>query len=405
MRVCFLLGTFPVYSGVASQAVLQAKELIELGVIVKLGIIARSGEVLPCSDIFDESLLPPSLEHFFIPPICLRLKVLRGYLKFFIRLRKDFDIVHFHGLPSGYGFLIPVFRLLGLKVVIKMTGLGINDPISIRSGGGYAFLNFLSFSCAHSVIATSKALAKAYLDSGLPKARLSNIPNGVDCSRFKPLKSSEDKRALRAKLGLDPNRRIAVFVGSFRIAKGADILFDSFCRIRELFDDVELVVVGPLCPVCPAGRVTENSFMARIKNSFRILLKGNQILVLGKATERFSLVGPKRNVEEWMQAADIFIFPSRREGLPNVVLEAMATALPCITLNIPEITGDLLVDQSLGWCVEDSVESLTKAFSDVLSMPVEASERGENALLRAREHFISSSVAKRLLALYTDLRS
>jgi len=398
MRVCFLIGNFPVYSGVSSQAVLQAEELLKIGVSVELGIIAGSNEVFVCSDIFDPKRLPESLTYFFLHPLQGSLASVKKYIEFFRRMRREFDVVHFHGLPAGYAMMVPILKMLGLRVVIKMTGMGINDPLSIRENVGW--FSSRVFSMADAVIGTSQALRDAYITAGFSEKKLSAIPNGVDCSRFFPPRDAAEKARLKEKLNIAPDTQIALFVGSFRTAKGADLLIDSFCKVKDSFKNLQLVIVGPLCPVCPGGKNSEKSLMESIKTSLRIILHGKEIIVLGKDTNRFSLVGPMRNVEEWMRAADVFLFPSRREGLPNVVLEAMATALPCITLNIPEITGDLLVEDSLGWCVEDNTSAFSKAFFEVISNPRKAEKCGENALLRAKSIFSSEKVAEKIKSLY-----
>jgi len=398
MRVCFLIGNFPVYSGVSSQAVLQAEELLEIGVRVELGIIAGSGEIFACSDIFDPKRLPESLSYFFLNPLQNNIASVKKYIEFFGRMRREFDVVHFHGLPAGYAIMVPILKMLGLRVVIKMTGMGINDPLSIREKVGW--FSSRVFGMADAVIGTSQALRDAYLAAGFSKNKIFAIPNGVDCSRFFPSKNDKEKAKLKEKLHIAPDTQIALFVGSFRTAKGVDLLIDSFCMVKDSFKDLQLVIVGPICPVCPGGKNSEKTLMENIKTSLKIILHGKEIIILGKDTNRFSLVGPMRNVEEWMRVADVFLFPSRREGLPNVVLEAMATALPCITLDIPEITGDLLVEDSLGWCVEDNALAFSQAFYEVMSNSSEAGKRGENALCRARSLFSSDKVAKKIKSLY-----
>jgi len=402
VRVCFLIGDFPVYSGVSSQAVLQARELIELGVDVELGIIVRENGVLACSDIFDPKLLPSSLKCTFLPALHNNKKIIKEYIRFFLKAKKEFDIVHFHGIPVGCTILAIVFKLLGLKVIVKMTGLGINDPRSLRNKK-WGLFNSLIFSVSDIIIGTSKALRDAYISAGFSEKKLSYIPNGVDCSRFSPLSNFEEKERLKKKLNLD-KKKVALFVGSFRTAKGVDLLIDSFCKVRNTVTDLQLVIVGPICPVCPGSGIAEEKLMLKIKDSLKIIMKGNQVLILGQDRSRFSLVGTKRNIEEWMAAADVFLFPSRREGLPNVVLEAMASALPCVTLNIPEITGDLLIDDSLGWCVRDNEDCFAEAILDIFSNPEKAAKRAAEAAKRANKIFSSKIVAKKLKLLYTEVK-
>jgi len=65
------------------------------------------------------------------------------------------------------------------------------------------------------------------------------------------------------------------------------------------------------------------------------------------------LKGLVSNVDEYMKASDLFVFTSLREGFPNVIVEAMASRLPVITLNIPDITNYIIRDGIDGIVVKD----------------------------------------------------
>ena len=101
----------------------------------------------------------------------------------FIRLRGQFDIVHLHGFSQKSLLLVLLAKLFRKKLVLKLTSVGHDDPLSMRRRRRMAFW---CYSRADLYLGVSPRLQQLYQSSGLPRERFWLIPNGVDLERFRP---------------------------------------------------------------------------------------------------------------------------------------------------------------------------------------------------------------------------
>jgi glycosyltransferase involved in cell wall biosynthesis len=139
--------------------------------------------------------------------------------------------------------------------------------------------------------------------------------NGIDIHYFSPDRiSHEEKTALKKQLGIKPDDTVFCFVGRIVKDKGINELIEVFDEINRLYTHTKLLLVGriekKLDPLLPK---TEE----KIHSHPDILHAGEQA-----------------DVRPYLAISDIFVFPSYREGFPNVVMEAGAMELPCIVTDI-----------------------------------------------------------------------
>jgi glycosyltransferase involved in cell wall biosynthesis len=127
-------------------------------------------------------------------------------------------------------------------------------------------------------------------------------------------------------------------------------------------------------------------------------------LALG-ISERINFTGWQRNdnLVRQYQAANIFVFPSRHEGMPNVVLEAMACGLPVIATSIAG-NEELITHGKTGLLVppEDSI-NLMEALSALLSNPEQCKQMGVAGRTRVKEHFTWRGVALQYVELFNSV--
>ena len=196
--------------------------------------------------------------------------------------------------------------------------------------------------------------------------------NSVDSDLFKPNSDSSAKQHLREKINLSVNDIVLLFVGSVIHRKGFDILIRSFGKVLDNFPQCKLLVVGP------SNRSENPSLDESFINLQRNWLKSrnieSKVMFLG-------LVSDRNKLAEIYQAADIFVFPSRVEGLGNVVLEAMASGLPIVVSDLPVLRG----------VIENQVNGLTVALEDIdatakaINSLIENTQKAQSYALRARE--------------------
>jgi glycosyltransferase involved in cell wall biosynthesis len=165
------------------------------------------------------------------------------------------------------------------------------------------------------------------LDIGV-ETRFEVIPNGVNLKRFRPAHNKAERRSLRASLGVADHQRMVTTIGAVHPRKGSDVLLEAWVQLIKQFPQTHLFLVG-----------LRKDLQYPNLNDFRLKLE--ELIAASGASEYIHFTGTVRNPEDYLRASDVFVFPSMREGLPNAVLEAMASGVPVILTPFIGLSGDL----------------------------------------------------------------
>jgi glycosyltransferase involved in cell wall biosynthesis len=176
----------------------------------------------------------------------------------------------------------------------------------------YYWLDRLSLQYYEKVICVSSDLHEACLRLGVAPNRCALIENGIDVEEYARNRGvAEAKR----QLGLNAERFLIGAAGRLSPEKGFDLLVRAVDKLRREGTDASLVIIG--------------------EGDQRAALQA-LITQLGEQ-EHIRLLGHRSNMRDWFQAMDVFVLSSLREGLPNVVLEAMALETPVVAARIAGI--------------------------------------------------------------------
>jgi glycosyltransferase involved in cell wall biosynthesis len=228
------------------------------------------------------------------------------------------------------------------------------------------------------LVAPSNWMAdRAKASSLFAHRRIEVIPNGIDSSLFCP----GDRQAARRLLGVPEERLLLLFGANHALSdanKGFDLLQEALLQLdEEVRQCTELVIFGE-----------------------------NRELPLPDCGLAVTNLGPIANEEQLVclyRAADLFVAPSRQENLPNMVLEAMACATPCVAFDVGGIQ-DMIRHGITGYLARPhEVEDLAKGISLLL-----ADESGRLAMGGASREWVqqyasSGIVAARHQKLYREL--
>jgi len=308
-------------------------------------------------------------------------------LSFLLFRRKDFQIVHLHGFSLKSSLVVLISKIFHKKVITKMTSIGHDDPIAIKQRG-FLIKNF--FSKAHVFVGTNPEFEKLYQQSELTSSRYQQIPNGVDTNRFCPVTDVE-KIKLRNELGLPGKMKLILFVGHFSRGKCPDLLLTAWKRyVAETFPDTGIVFVGSTNP-----------------DHYEVdaeLVKEIQQLAKTYIDERIFFVERTLEIEKYYQSADIFVLPSKREGLPNALLEAMACGLPAVASNLKVVTDWIIEDGKNGFLFElEDRNRLGEILLNVLQDDPISQKMGLKARKIVMKRFSMDEVAKKYVHLYSKL--
>ena len=249
--------------------------------------------------------------------------------------RGGFDVVAGHFLYPTAVVARTAARAAGVGYVLVAHG---TDVASVAGGGRIARECREAMDGACLIVAVSEDLAGRVRALG-GRAPVAVCHMGVDTRRFRPQPTA------RLDLGMDVVERIALFVGNLVRVKNVPSLVEAFAKLRAQGACDRLVVVG--------GGPLRGDLES-------------QATALGVAEDvTFTGQLPHEQLPAWMNAADVFVLPSRNEGLGLVLLEAMACGTPCVGTavgGIPEI-----VDDSVGTLVPpDDPDALAAGMLSVL---------------------------------------
>jgi glycosyltransferase involved in cell wall biosynthesis len=160
-----------------------------------------------------------------------------------------------------------------------------------------------------------------------------------------------------------------------------DILLQAWQRTANVRDQAVLVLVGS-----GTGQSDNLEEWAR------------QFVQEHALSDTVIFAGAQQNVDEYLSAADYFVFPSRREGLPNSLLEAMATNLVCLVSDIGGNT-DIIIDEQTGILIPvESIDCWAKALDSAILKPALA--LGENAGTLIKIKYSINRTVEKLEELY-----
>jgi glycosyltransferase involved in cell wall biosynthesis len=212
----------------------------------------------------------------------------------------------------------------------------------------------------------------------------------VEIDRFHPI-TAEKKKTLRDQLGLPREMKSILFVGHFSREKCPDILLEAWKQsVAETFSDTGLIFVGSTDPY-------HYEVDAELVRDIRHLAEPY-------LDERIFFFERTHEIEKVYQAADFFVFPSLREGMPNALLEAMSSGLPVIVSKLEGVTDWIVTDGIDGLLVQPGDgDDLGRAIKGILGDDVLADSLGREARRTVLERFSMKKVAEQYRELYKEV--
>jgi glycosyltransferase involved in cell wall biosynthesis len=300
---------------------------------------------------------------------------------FLLLHKEEYDLIHVH--QALYPAFISVFvgkQILRKPVLVKTASSGLTSDFKLikRFPLGKFQLRYLlkKMDC---LVTVSRISGKEYQEIGFPESKIVYIPNGVEIP-------SERK---------DLPDKIKRVVSTSRLSeeKGVDVLLRAWADVVKHEKGLQLTIMG----------------YGPLESKLKHL---SQSLGIEKFVE---FIGRVENVGAHLKNAELFVLPSRSEGLSNALLEAMSYGIPCIVTKVGG-NGELLVGEGKeiqsgryviarnGLLVNpDDVEGLCKAILYLLRHRGEREELGKRSRQFILENFSIDCVAERYISLYKSI--
>ena len=246
-----------------------------------------------------------------------------------LRDRHRYDVV----LVSGFNFMpfAPVLAgmLTGKPCVVRPESpLEVTEPVG---SGSREKMGLSESSIALRLLRSVRRFAARRVDRyvaisseiraglerfGIDSGRIVAIPNGIAIERFAPV-SAAAKARLRTLLALPVDRLLLIYTGRLALSKGVMMLIDVWRELAPSHPEGHLIILG-------TGQGCFDDCEPAMHDFIAAHALGSRVTVAGSVP----------NVHEYLQASDMFVFPSDYEGFSLSILEAMTAALPIVSTRV-----------------------------------------------------------------------
>jgi glycosyltransferase involved in cell wall biosynthesis len=286
---------------------------------------------------------------------------------------RRYDLVHVHLANLQADVAAIASRLRSVPMYVKLAAGGPRGEIGRMRPVAW-LTRYRGIRSAARVQALSAEIEDDLLRIGVPGARIVRIPNGLAGDEFTPADHNERVR-LRADLKLPLDRTLVLFAGRFATYKGIVDLLEAWNALERR--DTTLVLVGEPALDAPVD----------------VLPTTPDVIVRGWSPQ----------VVDYMRCCDVFVLPSRAEGMSNALLEAMACGAAPIATRVGA-APEMIDDGQNGILIRPGDITGLKAAIQRLILDKEARLRiGSNAARTAGERYSIGRVVDRIEAVYDQI--
>jgi glycosyltransferase involved in cell wall biosynthesis len=279
------------------------------------------------------------------------------------------DILHTHHMPAFVDSFVAT-RFARVPVFIN-TDHCKDYPIP----GHWALLERLASHFADEVVAVSHRTRDELIRfEGIPPEKISVIYNGINIK----LTRKESREGLRMELGLTNGETVIGTVGRLEDQKGLELLLASMPHVLRQSPNTRFLIVG--------GGSKEQEL--------------KQLASELQVSEHVLFTGWRSDAVDLIQAFDVFVTTSRFEGMPMVLLEAMALSKPIVATSVGGVS-EVVKDGQNGILVKSrDPEEVSKALLALISDRRSAEQMGRNGRIRYEESFTAEAMATAYERLY-----
>ncbi len=285
-----------------------------------------------------------------------------------------YDIVHVHLANLQADVAALAGRLRRVPMYVKIAMGGPRGEIARMHRVAWA-TRYVGIRSARRVQVISAEIEADIASLGIPPERVVRIPNGLDASVYHPV-SVDERAALRRELDLPKDELLVLYAGRFARYKGILDLLEAWRQVTPSVP-ATLVVVGEAALDAPVGELP--------------------------ATPRTIIRPWSPRIASYFQACDLYVHPSQADGMPNVVLEAMACGLAVVATRVAAVPT-MIEDGVTGRLVDiGSVDQLRTAIEGLVRDPKTRGRLGIAAAEHVAATYPIARVVDRIEQVYEEM--
>ncbi|ADQ13554.1 glycosyltransferase [Halanaerobium hydrogeniformans] len=304
-----------------------------------------------------------------------KLDIRKIYSLYKIIKKENPDIIHSH--------------LYAANILSRVIGKLTSAPVIISTIHNSVFggklreisLKFTDKFSSLNTIISDKAASNAIKMNITNKDKLKVIYNGVDVEVFEDYSQMAERKKIIKELNLENDIPILLSVGNLSKQKGYPVLFKALEKLKDKNKSFYLLIAGK----------------GKLENQLKELVKKYDM------KNEIYFLGTRRDIPQLMAAADFFVMSSHWEGLPVVLLEAMASGLPVIYTNVGGVGQ--VIDSNFGYLVtpDDENELADKIIEMINLSDSERNKMGEYARGKVKREYSIDNMVENFVKLYDEL--
>lgn len=328
-----------------------------------ISIAAAGGEK------FEDEVRKNSISFYPIElPKLLRTKYLKRLE--ILHEEQQFDLIHTHGGVAGFYGRILKKHHPEIKCVHTIHGIHyINSGNLLRKSVSKTIEQYLVQFTDRTICETHNDFLTAVKNKIADRTKTDIIPNGIDISKFSNLKKNT---ILVNRLGFDENNFIIGNISRFDEQKNQQLILQAAYFLIRKYPQMRFVFVGSGKHLKQMQELTRDSMLE----------------------EYVVFTGEQENLADYYSIFDIFVFPSLWEGMPYVLLEAMAARLPIICSKLPNLLEVVKSDYSAFTINPRDMDDLFRKISAMYQSKELREELAQNAMIESTQYDVSETVPK-----------
>ena len=286
---------------------------------------------------------------------------------------QDIDIIHSHGYKANfYALLATLIKNVSL-IATCHPWIKINLKVKI-----YSWFDKLLLNRFNRIVVISEEIKQDILKSGVSENKVTVIDNGIDISRFSNKHKSND---FLKEYNIKPAKKIIGTIGRLSEEKGQKFFIEAAKVLLEKYPDLFFMIVGD-------GPLKEELQTKALH--YRI-------------QDHLIFTGISDNIPKILAGMDIFVLPSLTEGLPMVLLEAMAAKKPIIATDVGAIPR-VISDRKSGHLIKPgNTNELIEALTILLNDQSYTSRIAQNGYETAINKYSAKEMTKKYVEIYEQL--
>jgi len=282
-------------------------------------------------------------------------------------------VIHTHGYKED---IIGLFaaKKIGIKIVSTVHGWTAHT-FKVRI---YEWLDKIILRFFDKIVVVSELLEIELKRAGILRSKIALIHNGIDLNEYSQVTGREE---VMKEFNIDKSYRILGTIGRLSEEKGQRYFLEAFAKVAQSHNHIKCIVVG---------EGPERESLVNLSSRLGI-------------REKVIFTGQRKDVRKFYSAFDIFVLPSLREGLPLVLLEALAFNKPVIASNVGSISAVINSEQTGILLKSKDVGSLASTIVDLLKSRKRTEALSCNGRKLVKENFSVTTMAENYRKVYEKL--